>query len=67
MKYRNSLLSGAFCTGLLVLSACGAPQQIAYFRHHVDRRQGCLLLYGRQQGQYRFPCVGNRSCGKPVA
>lgn len=32
MKYRNSLLSGAFCTGLLVLSACGAPQQIAYFQ-----------------------------------
>ena len=32
MKYRNSLLSGAFCTGLLVLSACGTPQQIAYFQ-----------------------------------
>lgn len=32
MKYRNSLLSGAFCTGLLALSACGAPQQIAYFQ-----------------------------------
>ena len=32
MKYRNSLLFGAFCTGLLVLSACGAPQQIAYFQ-----------------------------------
>ena len=32
MKYRTSLLSGAFCTGLLVLSACGTPQQIAYFQ-----------------------------------
>ena len=32
MKYRNSLLSGAFCTGLLALSACGTPQQIAYFQ-----------------------------------
>ena len=32
MKYRNSLLSGAFCTGLLVLSACETPQQIAYFQ-----------------------------------
>lgn len=32
MKYRKSLLSGAFCTGLLALSACGAPQQIAYFQ-----------------------------------
>lgn len=32
MKYRKSLLSGAFCTGLLVLSACGTPQQIAYFQ-----------------------------------
>ena len=32
MKYRKSLLSGAICTGLLVLSACGTPKQIAYFQ-----------------------------------
>ena len=32
MKFRKSLLSGVFCTGLLALSACGTPQQIAYFQ-----------------------------------